>query len=120
LYQGKGPWFDWVSVYFEACTIKKKKFLKGNYPCKVVAILPKQHNSLSVLGETEVIDQCAGLKTKKDSVLFEEWTLMDGYYTVSVATILETLFVFKLGSNKVAVALSYSKWPSCFTNTSPC
>jgi hypothetical protein len=131
-YQGKGPWSDWVSVYFEAkfpkgnypckveaCTIKKKKFPQGNYPCKVVAILPKQHKN-SVLGETEVIVQCAGSKTKKDSVLFEEWTLMDGYYTVSVAAILETLFVFELGSNKVAVALSYSKWPSCFTDTSSC
>jgi hypothetical protein len=115
-YQGEGPWFDWVSVYFEACTIKNKKFPKGNYPCKVIAILPKQHNSF--LGETEVIVQCAGSKTKKDSVLFEEWTLMDEYYTVSVAAILETLFVLELGSNKVAVALSYSKWPSCFTDTS--
>jgi hypothetical protein len=27
LYQGEGPaWFDWESVYFEACTIKKNKF----------------------------------------------------------------------------------------------
>jgi hypothetical protein len=31
-YQGKSSWFDWVSVYFEACIIKKKKFPKGNYP----------------------------------------------------------------------------------------
>jgi hypothetical protein len=115
-YQGEGPWFDWVSVYFEACTIKKKKFLKGNYPCKVVAILPKQHNSL--LGETEVIVQCAGSKTKKVSVLFEEWTLMDEYNTISIAAILETLFVLELGSNKVAIVLSYSKWSSCFTDTS--
>jgi hypothetical protein len=115
-YQGEGPWFDWVSVYSEACTIKKKKFLKGNYPCKVVAILPKQHNLF--LGETEVIVQCAGSKAKKNSVLFEEWTLMDGYYTVLAAAILETLFVLELGSNKVAVALSYSQWPTCFTNTS--
>jgi hypothetical protein len=115
-YQGKGLQFDWVSVYFEACTIKKNKFPKGNYPCKVVAILPKQPNLF--VGETEVIVQCAGSKTKKDSVLFEEWTLMDGYYTVSVAAILETLFVLELGSNEVAVALLYSKWPSCFTDTS--
>jgi hypothetical protein len=98
-HQGEGPWFDWVSVYFEACTMKKKKFLKGNYPCKVVAILPKQLNSF--LGETEVIFRCAGSKTKKDSVLLEEWTLMDGDYTVLVAAILETLFVLELGSNKI-------------------
>jgi hypothetical protein len=69
---------------------------KDNYPCKVVAILPKQHNSF--LGETEVIVPCAGSETKKDSVLFEEWTLTDGYYTVLVAAILETLFVLELGS----------------------
>jgi hypothetical protein len=43
---------------------------------------------------------------------------MDINYTVSVASILETLFVLELGSNKVAVALSHSKWPSCFTDTS--
>ena len=115
-YQGEGPWFDWVSVAFEACTIKKKKFPMGNYPCKVLAILPKQHNSF--LPETEVIVQCAGTKTKKDSVLFEEWTLLDGYYIVSVSAILESLFVLELGSNKIAVAFSYSKWPSCFTDTS--
>ena len=114
-YQGEGPWFDWVSVAFEAGTIKKKKFPMGNYPCKVLAILPKQHNSF--LPETEVIVQCAGTKTKKDSVLFEEWTLMDGYYIVSVSAILESLFVLELGNNKIAVALSYSQWPSCFTDT---
>jgi hypothetical protein len=115
-YQGEGPWFDWVNVYFEACTIKKKKFLEGNYPCKVLAILPKEKNPF--LGETEVIVQCAGSKTKKDSVLFEEWTLMDGYYIVSVSAIVESLFVLELGGNKISVALSYSKWPSCFTDTS--
>jgi hypothetical protein len=115
-YQGEGPWFDWVSVYFEACTIKKKKFLEGNYPCKVLAILPKQQNPF--LGETEVIVKCAQSKMKKDSVLFEEWTLMDGYYIVPISAILEKLFVLELGSNKIAVALSYSKWPSCFTDTS--
>jgi hypothetical protein len=114
-YQGEGPWFDWVNVAFEACTIKKKKFPKGNYPCKVLAILPQQHNSF--LPETEVIVQCAGSQTKKDSVLFEEWTVMDGYYIVSVTAILESLFVLELGSNKIAVALSFSKWPSCFTDT---
>jgi hypothetical protein len=115
-YQGEGPWFDWVSVAFGESTIEGKKFPKGNYPCKVLAILPKQHNSF--LPETEVIVQCAGSKTKKDSVLFEEWTLIDGCYIVSFLDILESLFVLDLGSNKIAVALSYSKWPSCFTDTS--
>jgi hypothetical protein len=115
-YQGEGPWFDWVSVAFGESTIKKKKFPKGNYPCKVLAILQKQHNPF--LDETEVIVQCAGSKTKKDSVLFEEWTLLDGCYIVSVLDILESLFVLNLGGNKIAVALSYSKWPSCFTDTS--
>jgi hypothetical protein len=114
-YQGEGPWFDWVNVAFEACIIKRTKFPKGNYPCKVLAILPKQHNSF--LSETEVIVQCAGSQTKKDSVLFEEWTLMNGYYVVSVSAILESLFVLELGFNKIAVALPYSKWPSCFTDT---
>jgi hypothetical protein len=61
------------------------------------------------LGETEVIVKCAQSKTKKDSVLFEEWTLMDGYYIVLASAILEKLFVLELGSNKIAVALSYSK-----------
>jgi hypothetical protein len=115
-YQGEGAWFDWVSVSFEACTIKKQKFPEGNYPCKVLAILPKQHNSF--LEETQVIVQCAGSKTKKDSVLFQEWTLMEGYYIVSVGSILENLFVLELESNKIAVALPYAEWPSCFTDTS--
>ena len=109
-------WFDWVSVYFEAGTVKKKKFVEGNYPCKVLAILPEQHNSF--LEETIVIIKCAQSKTKKDSVLFEEWTLMDGYYIVPVSCIVENIFVLELGSNKIAVALPYTKWPSCFMDTS--
>jgi hypothetical protein len=78
---------------------KETKFPKGNYPCKVVAILPKQHNSF--LGETEVIVQCAGSKTNKDSVPFEEWTLMDGYYTVLDAASLEFYLFWSLGVTKL-------------------
>jgi hypothetical protein len=44
-YQGEGPWFDWVSVHFEACTLNGKAFPEGNYPCKVMAIIPNQHNA---------------------------------------------------------------------------
>jgi hypothetical protein len=81
----------------------------------VLAILPQQHNSF--LGETEVVVKCAQSKTKKDSVLFHEWTLMDEYYIVSVSSIVGNIFVLELGMNKISVALSYSDWPSCFTDT---
>ena len=115
-YQGKGPWFDWVSVHFEACTFNGKAFPEGNYPCKIMAIVPKQHNAF--LEETEVIVRSAQSRTNNDSVLFEEWELMVGYHVVSVSSIVESLFVLELGSNRIAVALSYSEWPSCFTDTS--
>jgi hypothetical protein len=114
-YQGEGPWFDWVSVYFEACTFNGKAFPEGNYPCKVMAILPKQHNAF--LEETAVIVQSAESRTGKDSVLFVEWKLMEGYHIVAPGSIVESLFVLELESNKIAVALSYTKWPSCFTDT---
>jgi hypothetical protein len=39
-YQGEGPWFDWVNVHFEACTVQGTTFPEGCYPCKVMAILP--------------------------------------------------------------------------------
>ena len=115
-YQGEGPWFDWVSVHFEACTFNGKAFPEGNYPCKVMAIVPKQHNLF--LEETEVIVQSAQSRTNNDSVLFVEWELMVGYHVVAVSSIVESLFVLELGGNRIAVSLSYSEWPSCFTDTS--
>jgi hypothetical protein len=115
-YQGEGPWFDWVSASFEQCTIEKKKFPKGDYACKVLAILPHERNPF--LSETELIVKCAGSKTKKDSALFQEWTLVDGYFSVSVTALLKSIFVLEMPENKIAVALSYSEWPSCFTDTS--
>jgi hypothetical protein len=115
-YQGEGPWFDWVSVSFAQSTIKRKTFPKGEYPCKVLAVLPQQKNSF--LRETELIVKCAGSKTKKGSVLFEEWTLVDGYFSVSVTAILKSIFVLEMPGNKIAVACSYSEWPSFFTETS--
>ena len=53
----------------------------------------------------------------KDSALFEEWELMDGYLVLSPSSIMDSLFVSELESNKIAVAHSYSDWPSCFTET---
>ena len=40
------------------------------------------------------------------------------YHVVSLSRIVESLFVLELENNKIAVALPYSEWPSCFTDTS--
>jgi hypothetical protein len=93
-----------------------KVFPEGNYPCKVVAIVPKQHNAF--IDETAIIVQSAKARTGKDSVLFVEWELMEGYHIVAPKSIVESLFVLELDSKKIAVALPYSQWPSCFTDTS--
>jgi hypothetical protein len=42
---------------------------------------------------------------------------MDGYLVASPSNIMDSLFVLELESNKIAVAHSYSDWPSCFTET---
>jgi hypothetical protein len=105
-----------VSVYFEARILNGKAFPPGNYPCKVLAIVPKQLNAF--MEETTVVVQSVQARTGNDSVLFVEWELMEGYHTVAPTSIVESLFVLELDSNKIAVALSYSEWPSCFTNTS--
>jgi hypothetical protein len=115
-YQGEGPWFDWVSVHFAACTLDGIAFPDGYYPCKVMAILPKQHNAF--LEDTLVVVQSAKARTGNDSVLFVEWELMDGYHIVAISSIEESLFVLELGNNHIAVALAYSEWPACFTDTS--
>jgi hypothetical protein len=115
-YQGEGPWFDWVSVHFEACTFNGKTFPEDNYPCKVQAIISHEHNVF--LEETEIVVQSSLARTGKGSALFEEWELMDGYLVVSLNSIVDSLFVLELESNKIAVARSYSDWPSCFTETS--
>jgi hypothetical protein len=114
-YQGEGPWFDWVSVQLAAWIFNEEEFPEGNYPCKVMAIVPKQKNSF--LNETAVVVQSAQRRTGSDSVLFAEWELCDGYRIVEVSRVLESLFVLEIGSKRIAVALSYSDWPSCFTDT---
>jgi hypothetical protein len=114
-YQGEGPWFDWVSVHFEACTYNGMAFPEGIYPCKVMAIVPKQRNAF--LEETAVVVRSAQARTGNDSVLFSEWQLCDGYHIVQLSSILESIFVLELASDRIAVALSYSEWPSCFTDT---
>ena len=67
--------------------------------------------------ETEIIVQSAKARTDKDSVLFVEWELMDGYYVVTPSSIVESLFVLEIEDNRISVALSYSEWASCFTDT---
>jgi hypothetical protein len=103
-------------VHFEASTYNGNTFPEGNYPCKVLAILPKQQNQF--LKETAIIVQSAQARTHKDSVLFIEWELMDGYHVVTPSSIVESLFVLEIEENKISVALSYSEWASCFTDTS--
>jgi hypothetical protein len=114
-YKGEGPWFDWVSIHFEECTYNGKTYLDDNYPCKVLAIIPKQHNTF--LDETVLVVQSAQSRTLNDSVLFTEWLLMDGYHIVPVESVVESLFVLELGDDKIAVALPYLEWPSHFTDT---
>jgi len=115
-YKGEGPWFDWVNVHYDAQKINGKLVPEGNYPSKVMAIVPKQHNTF--LEETFVVLCSAQSRTENDSVLFVEWELCDGYHILPISRVVESLFVLELGSNRIAVALSYSDWPSCFTNTS--
>jgi hypothetical protein len=114
-YKGEGPWFDWVSIHFEECTYDGITYQDDNYPCKVLAIIPKQHNTF--LDETVLVVQSAQSRTLNDSVLFTEWLLMDGYHIVPVESVVESLFVLELGDDKIAVALPYSEWPSRFTDT---
>jgi hypothetical protein len=115
-YQGEGPWFDWVNVHLEAHILNGKVFPEGRYPCKVMAIVPKQQNAF--IEETSIVVQRAQARTENDSVLFVEWELMEGYHIVAPNSIVENLFLLELDSNKIAVALPYSEWPSCFTDTS--
>ena len=51
------------------------------------------------------------------SKLFTEWSLINGYHIVPVESVKESLFVLELGNDKIAVALPYLEWPSCFTKT---
>ena len=114
-YKGEGPWFDWVSIHFEDCTYNGKTYPDDNYPCKVLAIIPKQHNTF--LDETLLVVQSALSRTHRDTKLFKEWLLMDAYHVVPVESVVESLFVLELGTDKISVALQYSEWPSLFTTT---
>jgi hypothetical protein len=68
--------------------------------------------------ETSILVWSALAHTENDSVLFTEWELMEGYIVGPIDSIHESDFVLELGRNKkIAVALPYSEWPSCFTDT---
>ena len=79
------------------------------YPCKVLAIMPKQYNSF--VEETSILVQSALARTENDSVLFTEWKLMDDYLFVPIDSIDQSVFVMELSHDKIAVALQYSEWP---------
>ena len=91
-------------------------YKEGNYPCKVLAIVPKEKNDF--LEETEIVVWCAEKRTDKDSVLFTKWQLMDGYFRVGIESIVSSVFVLDLGRGKIAACLPYPKWASEFTDTS--
>jgi hypothetical protein len=114
-YKGEEPWFDWVTVHFEESRVNEVTYPNGNYPCKVLAIIPKQYNPF--IEETSILVQSALARTENDSVLFTKWELMEGYIVVPIDSIYESVFVLELGYNKISVALPYSQWPSCFTVT---
>jgi hypothetical protein len=43
---------------------------------------------------------------------------MDIMLAVALSSVVESLFVLELGSNRIAIALPYSEWPLEFTDTS--
>jgi hypothetical protein len=96
--------------------LNEEELTEGNYPCKVMAIVPKQKKNCS-LRKLQSLFKSAQKRTGSDSVLFAEWELCNGYCIVEVSRVLESLFVLDIGSKRIAVALSYSDWPSCFTDT---
>jgi hypothetical protein len=114
-YKGEGPWFDWVYVHFKKRCINGKEVPRGMYPCKVLAIVPKQFNSF--LDETNILVKSALVRTRKDSALFTEWKLMDDYLFVPIDSLEQSAFVLVLSDDKIAVALQYSEWASKFTDT---
>jgi hypothetical protein len=68
-----------------AYTFNEEEFTEGNYPCKVMAIVPKQKNLF--LEETAVVVQSPKEHTGSDSILFAEWELCDGYRIVEVSRV---------------------------------
>jgi hypothetical protein len=113
-YKGEGPWFDWVLISFEEQTFNGQTYPKGDYPCKVMTVVPSEKNDF--LDETELVVQCSECPTENDSVLFTEWKLMDGYQRVSANAIVCSVFVIELENNHIAVCLPYEEWPSKFTD----
>ncbi|MCK7490861.1 MAG: hypothetical protein MZW92_03015 [Comamonadaceae bacterium] len=116
-YQGEGPWYDWIVASFAAGKCEGVACPAGLYPCKVLAIIPQQHNDF--LEETELIVLPA-LKPSPggDSVLFKEWIMAKDYQHINVSSVHSSPFVLEIGKGKVSVAVPYAEWPSQFTDTS--
>jgi hypothetical protein len=80
-------------------------------------VIPSQLND--GMDETDILVQSALKRSpEKDSVLFKEWEMGEGYNIIPTDSVHSHAFVLEIGDNKISVAVPYSDWPREFTDTS--
>jgi hypothetical protein len=107
-YRGKGySWYDWALIRFEDDDGNEKE-----YPSRVVSCLPRHETNTF-----DLIIQCCGEPTGRESFLFTEWTFRKEFYVVSSEAIVSLCFVLgthDLDSNSVLIVTDKLKWASMF------
>ena len=113
-FRGKGySWYDWALIRYEDDDGNEKE-----YPSRVLSCIPRQSRNAGI--ETDAFDlviQCCGKPTGRESFLFTEWTFQKEFHVVSSEAVVSLCFV--LGSPKqpdsnVLVVSDKLKWASMF------
>jgi Plavaka transposase len=105
---GKG-WYDWAYIRFEDAD--GESFT--DYPSKILSCIPRHRDGVDTF---DLVIQCCGVATLRESFLFTEWTFKPDFYVVEASAVVTLCLVIPSTSDgsKVLVARDRSDWASQF------
>jgi hypothetical protein len=107
-YQSGRPIYDWLNVQFDNGIVG---------PCRLAAVVVLDDNPHNP-ERFRLVVQAAIQRSRKDSVLFTEWSWLPTYRSISPNTIHAPCFVISIkdDDSKILVAKPYDEWPAQFTH----
>jgi hypothetical protein len=113
-FRGKGySWYDWALICYEDDDGNERE-----YPSRVLSCIPRYSSIAGIETTTfDLVIQCCGKPTGRESFLFTEWTFKKEFHVVSSEAIVGLCFVLgspeQLDAN-VLVVSDKDKWASMF------
>lgn len=107
-YRGGASWYDWVEV-------AGHEGRSDDIPFKVLAVVPVRDPGSDVI-RFELIGWPGVKRTKKDSVVFTEWTYAPNFSVIRAETIVRRSFAVKVAPKVVAIVCPVEEWPFYFAH----